>query len=118
MFDDQILQRFMTTFYGYGNYQADFWFVGMEEGGGDSFTNVQDRIISWHERGEHETEDLMAFHNSIHMSFFFEGKAKLQPTWNKLIRIIFSAEQRNCTTEDVRTYQKNSLPYRTFMRKK
>jgi hypothetical protein len=37
LFDDQLLERFMCTFYGYGNYRGAYWFVGMEEGGGDSF---------------------------------------------------------------------------------
>lgn len=34
----------MHHFYGYGNYQADYWFVGMEEGGGDTFDKVSKRL--------------------------------------------------------------------------
>ena len=30
--NDELLQHFMTTFYGSGNYSGDYWFVGMEEG--------------------------------------------------------------------------------------
>jgi hypothetical protein len=32
MSDDRLLERFIFRFYGYGNYDAKYWFVGMEEG--------------------------------------------------------------------------------------
>ncbi len=35
IFNDQLLQNFMQRFYGYGTYAGDYWFVGMEEGGGN-----------------------------------------------------------------------------------
>ncbi len=33
MLDDHLLQDFIDGFYGYGNYNAPYWFVGMEGGG-------------------------------------------------------------------------------------
>jgi hypothetical protein len=42
--NDQLLSHFMQTFYGYGNYQGDYWFIGMEEGGGDTWAEVQQRL--------------------------------------------------------------------------
>ncbi len=33
MLDDTLVTSFMSGFYGYGSYSADYWFVGMEEGG-------------------------------------------------------------------------------------
>ncbi|BAY34333.1 hypothetical protein NIES2107_62380 [Nostoc carneum NIES-2107] len=34
-FDDELLEKIIETFYGYGNYQGNYWFIGMEEAGGD-----------------------------------------------------------------------------------
>ena len=34
-FDDLLLDEFAHNFYGYGNYGGQFWFIGMEEGGGE-----------------------------------------------------------------------------------
>lgn len=36
MLQDDLLQSYMETFYGYGSYTGRYWFVGMEEGGGTS----------------------------------------------------------------------------------
>jgi hypothetical protein len=44
---DKQLVRFMDTDWGYGNWSASYWFVGMEEGGGDSWTAICDRLRSW-----------------------------------------------------------------------
>ena len=41
-FDDQVLDEFAHQFYGYGNYDGRYWFIGMEEGGGNSFAEVGD----------------------------------------------------------------------------
>ena len=35
MQDDLLLENFIPSFFGYGSYEADTWFVGMKEGGGD-----------------------------------------------------------------------------------
>jgi hypothetical protein len=43
-FNDPLLQDFMSSFYGYGNFQGAYWFIGMEEGGGDSFEEVSRRL--------------------------------------------------------------------------
>ncbi len=34
--DDALLEAYMDGFYGYGNLAGPYWFIGMEEGGGDS----------------------------------------------------------------------------------
>ncbi len=35
--DELLLEEFIHTFFGYGDYQAEYWFVGMGESGGNSF---------------------------------------------------------------------------------
>lgn len=31
MLDDQLLDEFCRTFYGFGNFNGRYWFIGMEE---------------------------------------------------------------------------------------
>lgn len=36
LINENALQRWIENFYGYGSWQARFWFIGFEEGGGDA----------------------------------------------------------------------------------
>lgn len=109
MFDDSLLQDFMDKFYGYCNYKGDYWFVGMEEGGGGSFADIAQRLQDWNHRGRLELEDIVAYHAEIGAERFFGSQPRLQPTWNRLIRIELSARGQDVHTENVRAYQKEHL---------
>jgi hypothetical protein len=109
-FDDSLLANFADTFYGYSDYKGHYWFIGMEEGGGDSFDNVNKRLSVWNADGRPELEDVAKFHHALGLGKFFKESPKLQPTWNKLIRILLSAKgQENVQTEQVREYQRSLL---------
>ena len=41
MFDDELLQAYIDTFYGFGKYEGKYWFIGMEEGGGGTFEEIE-----------------------------------------------------------------------------
>jgi hypothetical protein len=107
LFDDQLLSEFIQNFYGYGNYSGKFWFVGMEEGGGNSFSEINARLITWKNRGRNELQDIAEYHNDIGVMEWFNERPKLQPTWNKLIRVLLSSRGEFPTTEQVREYQKS-----------
>lgn len=108
-FDDELLEKIVNTFYGYGNYQANYWFIGMEEAGGD-FKDINNRISIWSNRGKQELEDLAEYHIAIGYGEMFQLGAAIQPTWNKLIRTVLSAKGvENIDKEDVRKYQINLL---------
>lgn len=109
MFDDELLEAFMNNFYGYGNYQGDFWFIGMEEHCSNSFEAVQSRLNVWQKRGKHELEDVAGYHIELGIPEpFRDKKPKLQKTWNALIRILLSINNGVPPTHDeVLAYQKN-----------
>ena len=44
LLNDQLLTEFFQNFYGYGNYRGQFWFIGMEEGSGNSFSEINTRL--------------------------------------------------------------------------
>lgn len=103
-----MLSDFAETFFGYGDYNAPYWFVGMEEGGGKHFEDVEKRLSVWQQQ-RRELEDVAEFHRAIGFARLFDEKPILQPTWNKLIRILLSAEGQDVQTERVREYQRDSL---------
>jgi len=113
LFDDQLLDEFARTFYGYGNFGARVWFVGMEEGGGNSFGEVARRLQAWAERGKQELEDVAEYHAALGITALFDPQPKLQRTWGKLIRILLASRHSTPTIEQVRQYQGQLLGRRT-----
>jgi hypothetical protein len=105
LFDDALLQSYTDTFYGYGNYQGRYWFVGMEEGGGSSPEAITKRLSAWEIRGRKELEDLVEYAREVGGSRYFGERPKSQATWNKLIRILLSIEGEIPSLAEVKTYQ-------------
>ncbi|WP_187971072.1 hypothetical protein [Aquibium microcysteis] len=112
MLDPRDLRDFMDGFYGYGNPQAALWFIGMEEGGGNSLDEVGERIAIWDGLGRPECADLAVYHDRLSAGFpaiaaFFapDGSARIQSTWRGLIRILLKAKGLTPTREKVRDYQ-------------
>lgn len=112
-FDDQLLHTFMHHFYGYGNYQGDYWFIGMEERGGRTFEEVSKRLAVWDRRGRQELEDVAGYHSELGITWPFVPKPKLQRTWDKLIQVLLCIEGKTPTKEDVRRYQQLHWARRT-----
>jgi hypothetical protein len=108
-YDRSLINEFIRNFYGFGNLQAGFWFIGMEEGGGNSEGEFNKRIQAWQTLGKKSLVDVVKYHEIIGINRFFVEPVKLQSTWNKLIRIYLSANDLPCETEDVRLFQKNHL---------
>ena len=108
--DYGLLQAYMEGFYGFGDYAGDYWFVGMEEGGGADAGYVTRKITDWHDHGREELQEFGAEGGWI---MWTGTHAKLQTTWSRLIRILLSAEGRPTGREDVRTYQRTKLGRRS-----
>ncbi|MCC5650896.1 hypothetical protein LC609_13850 [Nostoc sp. XA013] len=103
-FNDELLKERVDVFYGYGNYKGNYWFIGIEERGED-FQDINKRINIWSKRGKNEIDDVAEYH--INMGTWDE---RIQPTWNKLIRIVLSAKGKEINDlENVRKYQINEL---------
>jgi hypothetical protein len=107
--NDVNLEEFIQFFLGYGNFNSDYWFVGMEEGGGKSFEEINSRLIHWVDGGKKELEDVAEYHQKFGMGYFFKDNPKNQSTWNKLIRIILANEGSNLDLVDVKSFQKTEL---------
>jgi len=85
------LGSFMEGFYGYGNFEAPYWFVGIEEAGEDTHSYIRTRVDRWAKQGG-ELVDLRLF-NKIEWYEYFEGNhPKLQNTWHPLIRLLLNIQ--------------------------
>lgn len=109
MLDDSILQEFIDQFLGYGSFEAPFWFVGMEEGGGNSVFEINKRVSVWKEMGGSTLVDLFEYHQKIGLTEFFGDKARLQKTWSKIIRVIFGIHKCDVDNNGIREYQNRFL---------
>lgn len=107
--NDTQLEQFMNTFLGYGNLLSDYWFIGMEEGGGNSVEEIEARLNYWLEGGCKTVEDVAEYHQKFGMEYFFNESPKNQPTWNKLIRIMLALEEQPLTLDSVKAFQKDRL---------
>lgn len=113
MLDDTLLEAYINSFYGYGNSTAKYWFVGMEEGGGNSLEEIETRLNLWDKRGRNELEDLFEYHQALGVLKYFGEKPKTQSTWKYLIRLLLSAENQPFTLDklidEIKSYQANQL---------
>ncbi|HBG60136.1 MAG TPA: hypothetical protein PLX92_06415 [Anaerolineaceae bacterium] len=107
--NDDDLRQFMQTFYGYGNLDGRFWFIGMEEGGGNSLEEMQARLKAWKQLGKPELADLRDFHLLLRMPEFFTNPVKLQRTWMQIAKITLVAKGQPHGLEALRTYQQDYL---------
>ena len=110
LLDKEILRNRLQNFWGFGQYESDFWFVGMEEGGGNEIDEVSKRLRSWKALGSKELVDNYEYHQGIpgyEYERFFEGNIRLQMTWAKLIRVYLNSENpyKVYTAKDLKAHQ-------------
>lgn len=113
MLSNALLTDFASNFFGYGNLTAPIWFVGMEEGGGNSEAEIAARLEQWVAHDHAPVVDIRSFgaHPGLadHQRWFAGEKPPLQPTWSKLIRLQLARLGRPSMIDDVRAYQRDEL---------
>jgi hypothetical protein len=115
--DNILLKDYMDNFFGYGNLDGDYWFIGMEEGGGGSIEEIQSRLAQWKNSNQPTLLDNYEFHKSItdnkgkNFDYFFKGKkSKYQRTWGGLIKILLNYQSTNGISLDaVKEFQSDQL---------
>ena len=110
MLDRQLLLNRLENFWGLGRFEADYWFVGMEEGGGNSEEEVAKRLNVWSDLGCTPLIDNYQYHKGVDgyaFDHFFEGNIKQQPTWAKLIRtmLVINDANKEYQSQDIKDFQ-------------
>lgn len=103
----QLLSEFMEGFFGYGNLNSPYWFIGKEEGGGKDLEENFRRIQTWEYFGKPTTVDLINYH--LRLGFTAKQLSNIQPTWTKLIQILLAMESKDGPKEVRRLFQSNNL---------
>lgn len=102
---DAHLAQYIDTFWGYGGLGAPYWFVGMEEGGGDSWPAFRDGLGRWRDNGAPPLDRFRPDEPERAANPWFGHRARIQPYWGRIIRLFLAAEGLACDTDAVRSYQ-------------
>ncbi len=98
--------------FGYGRWDAPFWFVGMEPGGDDDHASYEawlaldpnmDGLIDC--RAHHVASNVVADKTVTH--WHVEGVPPIQRTWGSLIRTLLASNGEAPTETDIATYQRD-----------
>lgn len=115
MLNDEILEKYIHNFYGYGNLNSNYWFISLEEGEGNSAEETKKRLEVWEKRGGRSIEECKEFHIEFGKTKWFIYHPATQPVWRRYIRFyhylindknfINSSEQN----EIIRKYQRDKF---------
>ncbi len=98
---DKQLER-LLEFIGYGVLNAEYWFLGMEEGGGGE-DNVRARLKF------KQLEDCAEAHKILGITKHHFGKRIIQQTWRGMCYIMLRLINEEPNAENIRNYQAEKL---------
>lgn len=100
-------QKMARDYYGYGRWEAPYWFIGPEHGQkreeGNDLTRRQE---AWEKLGCHQVCDCRQFHEAIDQQDWHRD-GRLQPTWRRLILLLMAYLGRPKDREEIRAYQRD-----------
>ena len=109
MLNRTTLTDYMESFFGYGRWGAPIWFIGIEEAGGRSESEIEQRLAVWSSRGKNELEDAPAFYPASGNQGWHGECGFIQATWKQLIRLMLLARGKRDDDRDILDYQRSQL---------
>ena len=102
---DEMARRF----YGYGRWNAPYWFIGPEQGMSRRENNdINLWAEAWKELGSRDLNDCREFlHRIGEMRFHFRDPVALQSTWRPLMMLLMAFLKMPTDTESLRAYQRD-----------
>ena len=95
-------------FYGYGRWDAPYWFIGPEPGKGrNQPADNTPRVKAWRRRGGTELLDCHDFHRRIGEKNWHKDVPLLQPTWRPLMLLLMTFLEKPGDDKSLRTYQRD-----------
>lgn len=103
----QELAHMAEHFFGYGRWDAPYWFVGPEAGmSKDGIDTLSARYSSWKQLGCAEVVDCKKHHLGFGFTKWHQEHPPTQPTWRQLIRLLLTYKGLPADTEAIREYQR------------
>jgi len=107
--NDATLTDYCNRFLGFGHWNASIWFIGIEEAGGWKVEEVENRLRVWDGHGRQPLEDAPRFYPASGNTFWHGANAKIQWTWEQLIRVLLLAQGKADTDDAILSYQCSQL---------
>jgi len=109
MLNPSALNNYIESFFGYGRWSAPIWFVGIEEAGGRTEREIEQRLAVWAARGKKELEDAPTFYPASGNYAWHGERANIQATWKQLIRMLLLARGECDDDKAIVDYQSTQL---------
>ena len=91
--------------FGYGRWDAPYWFIGPEQGqGSEENDDLAHRFKAWCDLGSSELCDLEQFHRAINER---RWERILQPTWRPLMLLLMTFLEKPTDKESLLSYQRH-----------
>ena len=104
---DEALKDMAIQCYGYGRWDAPYWFIGPEQGQASKENHdLEPRLKAWLRLGARELDDCEEFSVAIN-EHSWHRDGKLQSTWRPLILLLMTFLNRPADKESLRTYQRH-----------
>jgi hypothetical protein len=101
------LDRMAEHFYGYGRWDAPYWFIGPEAGMAKTGDSLERRFQSWETLEFKPVVDCAAHHRGFGLTKWHQPHPPTQETWRKLIRLLLAFKGQPNDIETVRVYQRD-----------
>jgi len=93
--------------YGFGRWEAPYWFIGPEQGQSSSETTLNPRVEAWLHLGGDELTDCRDFHARLGGTRWHRERPPLQRTWRRLMMLLMSYLDKPHDIESLRNYQRD-----------
>lgn len=94
-------------FFGYGKWDAPFWFIGPEAGiGKDGDDSLSSRYESWKRLECAPVVDCEKHHREFGFARWHDPPPPTQPTWRQLIRLLLTYKGMEPDLDAIRKYQR------------
>lgn len=92
--------------FGYGSWNARYWFLGPEEGM-DRAEDPKCRLAAWHQLGKTDLTDCRAFHKLIGQEKYFSKSPVPVATWARLILLLLETLGLPAGDDEIRSFQRD-----------
>jgi hypothetical protein len=97
------LENMARDFYGYGRWDAPYWFIGLEQGGEDNDA----RAAAFAKQQSNGLCDCKDFHVEIGEERWHRDYPALQRSWRRLMLLLSSFTGTSSDNDDLRNYQRD-----------